>query len=297
MSHRKGGSGGAAVTAPVDGGLAELKPDCDRPRAWTLLVNGTPQSHVDLDDPTYLEFEYVRRLGHLVDLMAEPGVPLRVLHLGGGALTLARYVSATRPASWQVAAEIDASLTELVRRRLPLELPGGRSRVRVRVRTGDARTILEQVRPASFDLVVMDVFAGATTAAHLTSAEVVRAAAGALTGAGVYAANVGDGPPLAHTRARVATVLAEFGHACLIAEPAVLKGRRFGNLVLAASRQPLPVATLCRRVGADPLPGRLISDDELTQFAAGARPITDASPQPSPPPPPSLFAMNPKPTM
>jgi spermidine synthase len=283
VSHRKGG--GVVVTEPVDGGLAELRPDCGRPRAWTLLVDGTPQSHVDLDDPAYLEFEYVRRLGHLVDLMAEPGEPLRVLHLGGGALTLARYVSATRPASWQVAAEIDASLTDLVRRKLPLELPGGRSRVRVRVRTGDAREILEQAKPASFDLVVMDVFAGASTAAHLTSAEVVRAAARALAGAGVYAANVGDGPPLAHTRARVATVLTEFAHACLIAEPAVLKGRRFGNLVLAASRQPLPVTALGRRVVADPLPGRLICEGELTQFAAGARPITDASPQASPLPP------------
>jgi len=38
----------------VDGGLAELMPDRDRPRAWTLLVDGAPKSHVDLDDPAYL---------------------------------------------------------------------------------------------------------------------------------------------------------------------------------------------------------------------------------------------------
>jgi len=62
--------------------VAELLPDPDRPRAWTLLLDGTPQSHVDLDDPEHLEFEYVRRLGHVVDLAAAPGRPLRVLHLG-----------------------------------------------------------------------------------------------------------------------------------------------------------------------------------------------------------------------
>jgi spermidine synthase len=287
MSHRQDGSDGLVFREPVDNGVAELRRDPDRRRAWTLLIDGTPQSHVDLDDPRYLEFEYVRRLGHLIDLMAAPGEPLRVLHLGGGALTLARYVTATRPASWQVAAELDGALTELVRRRLPLVLPDRRTRVRVRVRTADARAILEQARPASFDLVIMDVFAGASTAAHLTSAEVVRAAARALTPAGVYAANIGDGPPLDHTRARVTTVLAEFAHACLMADSAVLKGRRFGNLVLAASRK---AAALERRVVSDPLPGRLVSDEELSRFAGGARPITDASPQASPAPPDGLFS-------
>ena len=54
----------------------ELVGDPDRPRAWTLLVDGAPQSHVDLDDPRYLEFEYMRRLGHLVDLAA----PLQERH-------------------------------------------------------------------------------------------------------------------------------------------------------------------------------------------------------------------------
>ncbi len=78
------------LTRAVDSGLAELRPDRDRPAAWSLLVDGAPQSLVDLADPTHLGFEYQRRLGHLVDLVAPPGRPLTVLHLGGGALTLAR---------------------------------------------------------------------------------------------------------------------------------------------------------------------------------------------------------------
>ena len=90
-------------------------------------MDGAPQSHVDLDDPRYLEFEYMRRLGHLVDLAAPAGEPLRVLHLGGGGLTLARYVAATRPGSEQLAVEADAALVELVRRRLPLDQRGRRA--------------------------------------------------------------------------------------------------------------------------------------------------------------------------
>jgi spermidine synthase len=299
MSHRLDGRGGHAgraeagrpqvVRARVDGGIAELVRDRCRPRAWTLLVDGTAQSHVDLDDPLYLEFEYMRRLGFIADLIAPPGTPLRVLHLGGGGLTLARYIAATRPGSAQLAVDSDAALVELVRRELPIAQPArkaGRADAgrRVRVRVGDARTVLEQVRPASFDLVVADLFAGGSTAAHLTSAEFTAAVAGALTAAGVYAVNIGDGPPLTHARARVSAVRCSFRYACLIADTAVLKGRWFGNLVLAASGQPLPIAGLDRLTAADPFPARLLHGPELDKFTSGATPITDARPEPSPTP-------------
>src|SRR6202046_5207736 len=118
MPHRQQARTGLAVQAEVASGVAELVADADRPRAWTLRVDGVPQSHVDLDDPQYLEFEYMRRLGHLLDLAAPAGEPLRVLHLGAGGLTLARYVAATRPGSRQLAIESDAALAEVVRRRL-----------------------------------------------------------------------------------------------------------------------------------------------------------------------------------
>ena len=219
---------------PGTPGAIEIVADLDRPTGWTLLSGGFPQSHVDLADPRYLEFEYVRRLGHLVDLAAPAGQPLRVLHLGGGALTLARYVAATRPGSSQLAVDTDADLVAIVRERLPLAQPGRRTGAagRIRVRVADARDALEAVAPGSFDLVVADIFDGGRTPAHLTSAEFVAAAARALTPSGLFAVNIGDGPPLAHARARVAAVLSVFPHVCLIADPGVLRGRRFGNLVV-----------------------------------------------------------------
>src|ERR1700722_4044602 len=105
---------------PAEGRTVELLGDLDRPGAWMLLIDGTPQSHVDLDDPRHLEFEYMRRLGHVVDLAGAPVAPPRALHLGGGALTLARYTAATRPGSAQLAVEANAEVAELVRQRLPL---------------------------------------------------------------------------------------------------------------------------------------------------------------------------------
>ena len=268
----------------VQTGRAELLRDADRRAAWMLLIDGVPQSHVDLDDPGYLDFEYVRRLGHVIDTAAPEGQPLRVLHLGAGALTLARYVAATRPGSPQLAVEVDTALVDLIRLRLPLR------GVKVRVRVGDARAELEKLAPGRYDVVIADVFAGGRTPAHLTSAEFWAEARRAVRGTGVVAANVADGAPLAHVRAQVATARAVFPHACLIADAGVLRGRRFGNLVLAASPEPLPVDALTRRTAGDPMPGRVLHDCDLARFTAGAKPVTDATATPSPAAPPGAFA-------
>jgi spermidine synthase len=286
-SAGRGPDGGQPGTVPV-----EVLGDLDCPGAWALLVDGVIQSHVDLGDPWHLELEYMRWLGHLADLAAPAGTPLRVLHLGGGGLTLARYVAATRPGSRQLAVEASARVARLVRRRLPLGQPGGpRGRAgQIRVRIADARAALGPLPAGSFDLVVADVFAGGRTPAHLTSVEFTAEAARALAPHGIYAVNVGDGPPLTHARARVATTSAVFPHTCLIAEPAVLRGRRFGNLVIAAGNHRLPVTGLAGRTATGQFPARVVHGPALRRFAAGSAPITDTSATPSPPLPPEVPA-------
>ncbi|MFF5402176.1 spermidine synthase [Streptomyces misionensis] len=273
-----------AVEETVDGGLARLVPDPDRGRAWTLTIDGAPQSHVDLDDPAYLSFEYQRRLGHVIDLAAPPGKPVHAVHLGGGALTLARYVAATRPRSTQQVVERDASLVRLVRRELPLD-----ANARVRVRSTDAREGLAKVPDGWADLVIADVFSGARTPAHLTSTEFLDEVRRALKPSGVYAANLADGPPLAHLRGQIATAAARFGELALIADPAMLRGKRFANAILVASDLPLPIAELTRRAASDPHTARVEHGRRLTDFTGGARPVTDAAAVDSPAPPPSVF--------
>ncbi|GAA2090186.1 fused MFS/spermidine synthase [Streptomyces albiaxialis] len=283
--RRRGGRGAREpLSTPVAGGLAQLLPDPDRPRGWTLLLDGAPQSHVDLDDPAHLGFEYQRRLGHLIDLAAPPGRPLRVLHLGGGALTLARYTARTRPRSEQQAVEADGELTRFVREHLPLERGW-----RIRVREGDARAGLGKLPAHWADLVVADVFSGARTPAHLTTVEFLAAVRRVLRPGGWYAANIADGPPLRHLRAQIATAAAEFGELCLLADPAVLRGRRFGNSVLIAGDDEPPVAELTRRTASDPHPGRVEHGRALDAFTGGARPVTDASAVASPAPPEGTF--------
>ncbi|MBL1289308.1 fused MFS/spermidine synthase [Streptomyces sp. For3] len=273
------------VSATVDGGLAELVPDRERPRAWTLLLDGAPQSHVDLDDPSYLSFEYQRRLGHVIDLAAPAGRPLQVVHLGGGAFTLARYIAASRPRSTQQIVEIDGPLVQLVRRELPLD-----PQARIRVRSADARAGLGKIQDGWADLVIADVFGGARTPAHLTTAEFLAEVRRVLKPGGQYAANLADGPPLAHLRGQVATAASLFPELALAADPTVWRGRRFGNAVLVASDLPIAVAELTRRVASDPHPGRVEQGRALADFTGGAAVVTDAGAKPSPAPPPDAFA-------
>jgi spermidine synthase len=270
---------------PVAGGTAELLADADRVGSWMLLVEGTPQSHVDLDDPAHLEFEYVRRMGHVLDLAAEPGAPIDVVHLGGGALTLPRYVSVTRPGSRQRVVEIDQRLTDLVREHLPL--PRG---ARIRVRADDARVGLATLRDRSTDVVVTDVFAGARTPAHLSSAEFAAEARRALRPGGVYATNVADGPPLKFARTQAATLRSVFRHVCLLAEPGTLRGRRFGNLVAVASDAELPIDGFARRCARDPMPARVVHGRDLLRFVGTSRPVNDADAVDSPEPPDGVFS-------
>ncbi|MEU6279163.1 fused MFS/spermidine synthase [Streptomyces sp. NPDC047028] len=279
-------SGAIAVGRDVDGGFAKLMPDVDRERAWLLTVDGAPQSYVDLDDPTHLEFEYARRLGHVLDGLEGAGRPLDVLHLGGGALTLPRYVAATRPGSRQDVVEADHALLDLVAEHLPL--PAGAN---VALHAADARTWLESAPDDSADVLIADVFGGSRVPAHLTSLAYAREAERVLRPGGVYLANLADSAPFAFLRSQLANLAAVFDELVLIAEPGVLRGRRFGNAVLAASHRPLDTAALARRTASDVFPARVEHGQALREFIGSARTVGDADAVPSPEPPDGAFGI------
>ncbi|MCR2813762.1 fused MFS/spermidine synthase [Microbacterium sp. zg.Y1090] len=270
-----------------DGTLARIVPS-RYVSGYELDVDGTPQSHVDLDDPTHLHFEYIARMGAVIDRLRMPGQPLSAVHLGAGALTLPRYIEATRPGSRQQVIELEQALADLVRTELPL--PRG---AQVRMRIGDARAGLDRLPPAlvgNADLLVSDVFAGAQTPAHLTTVEFYRAAARVLSPDGVLLVNVADGQGLAFARRQVATVREVFAHVIVLAEVQLFKGRRFGNLVIAASAAPLPTEWLPRLMAAGPHPAKVAQGAELDEFVRGAKVATDADATPSPKPSASVFA-------
>ncbi len=280
-----------AVT--LDSGLrAVIRSDRWVPGSFELVVNGTPQSHVNLDDPTELFFEYVSRMGHVIDRIGMPGAPITALHLGAGGLTLPRYIAVTRPDSRQQVIELEPKLVELVRSALPL--PKGAS---IRVRYGDARATLPKL-PAglhgSVDLIIVDVFGGALIPAHVTSAEFYTELAAFLRPEGVLLVNVADGgitsgPNVAFARSQVATLQRVFADVAVLAEPQVIRGRRFGNFVLVASPMPLPMEWMPRILAGGPHPASVLAGDELRDWVAGAPVVTDESAVPSPDPNRGIF--------
>ncbi|MFJ1598055.1 spermidine synthase [Streptomyces sp. NPDC088261] len=274
------------VVRVVDHGTAKLMPDVDRARGWLLTVDGAPQSYVDLDEPTHLEFEYTRRLAHVVDCVAPRGEPLAVVHLGGGGLTLPRYVAVTRPHSPQHVVEADAGLLALVAEQLPI--PAG---VGISVHHADARRWLGQAEDRSADMIVADVFGGSRIPAHLTSVEYAREAERVLRTDGIYIANLADGVPFDFLRSQLATFAQVFEELALIAEPGVLRGRRFGNAVLAASHSAIDTAALARRTASDAFPARVEHGSSLVKFIGDATAVRDAGAVPSPRPPDGAFSI------
>ncbi len=265
-------------------GRIELLADEDRPGGWLLLIDRIRQSYVDLDDPTYLDFEYMQAFADVLDALAPaPPAPLAVAHIGGGAGTFVRWVAATRPGSTQIVLEPDTEVTDFVRARLPF--PRG---TRARIRPVDGRAGVADLADSSADVVILDAFHGGRVPAELTTAEFVADVVRVLRPDGVLLANIADGPPVQYSRRLVATLAGAFRTALLIAEPPILRGRRHGNIVLAAGHA-LPVAAIRRASARAPFPRTVTAGAELTAFAATARPLTDADPMRSPIPPDELW--------
>ncbi|SOD74357.1 hypothetical protein SAMN05892883_3541 [Jatrophihabitans sp. GAS493] len=253
----------------VSSGHAELLADADRPGGWLLLVDRVRQSYVDLNHPTYLDLEYVQHLADIVDAL--PPGELAVTHIGGGAFCFPRYLAATRPGSPQIVFEPDERLTEFIRARLPFA-----RNARVRVRPQGGQEGVAALKTASADVIVLDAFLGARVPAELTTAEFVDEVARVLRPGGTYVANLADGPPLTYLRRVVATIATRLPNVLLVSDPAVLKGRRYGNVVLAASTVELPLPSVRRSAAAAMFPVQVLTGTELTRFVGQAKPLTDA---------------------
>lgn len=255
----------------IETGTVQLVRTQDDPTGVTLLVNGAESSHLDLADPTRLEFEYMQQMVEVIDALIPDPEPIRALHLGAAACALPRALDALRPGSRQVAVDIDAELARHVR--AWFDLPRA---PRLRIRVQDARAAVAAAPPALFDVVVRDVFTGRTVPEHVRTVEFARMVTRILCPGGVYLVNCVDEPPLAATRREAATLCAVFPHVALITEPAILRGRRYGNIVLVGCDRPLPGPPLARSLRSLPLPVALLTGDEFRRFTATARPYVDS---------------------
>jgi spermidine synthase len=257
----------------------QFLPDEDGRGGMTVMMDGSPQSHVDLADPGNLGFEYIAHFAAVIDTL--PAGPLGITHIGGAGLTLARYVNAERPGSPQIVLEPSVELTALVRRELPLP-----RQHRIRVRPMDGLTGIAQLADASADVVVLDAYAEGRVPAELTTVEFLADASRVLRTTGTMLLNLADEPNMAYVRRAYAGLASTFGQVAMIGTHEVLKGKRFGNTVAVATNGPLDIATLRRQVAKMPFPTGLRDGTQLARTFAGSTAFTALDSAQSPPPPP-----------
>lgn len=255
---------------PIDSGTAELVQDRDNPLGYLLLVNGVQSSHIDLSDKTWLDFEYLRWIAAVIEDRIPPAAPLRVLHLGAAACSLARYLLEVRPGSSHLAVDTDGELSRLVRQWF--DLPKAPA---LRIRVGDARAVTEALPDAGHHVVVRDVFAGSVTPQPLTTVEFTRQVHRVLTPGGLYLLNCGDAPDLRLSRSEIVTVGTVFEYVAVVADPPMLKGRRRGNVIVVGSDLPVGSAALTRELLGGAVPAQWWDDRRSRDFARGVAPRMD----------------------
>lgn len=264
---------------PISTGTAELIEDDYTPGGWVLEINGMESSYIVLDDPRALDFEYMRWLVAVLEPHVEAHLDpekLRITHLGGGACSMARYLADVYPQSRNTVVELDAKLADYVREWF--DLPKAPT---LKIRVGEARAVTETFTPASRDIIIRDVFAGYITPHPLTTLEFTQMVDRSLDAQGLYIINCGDTPDLAGARAEAAAIASVFEYTCAVADPAMLKGRRRGNIILAGSHAPLPLegevaaAAIAKRLLGGGVPAQYKDDAWVRSFCAGAKPRRD----------------------
>jgi hypothetical protein len=198
------------------------------------------------------------------------GRPLRVHHLGGGGLTLPRYLDTVRPGTYSSVSEIDPGVIEIDVEQLGAQLGGG-----IDVRAEDGRAGLRRLADDSRDLVVGDAFGGVSVPFHLTTHEALSEVDRVLVPDGLYVANLIDHPPLGFARAELATLTAIFDHVALAAEADTLTGDGGGNLVAVAADTPIDLSGFVDAMGAAGLDWSAIEGAALDRWIGDAEVLVD----------------------
>ncbi|MRG58707.1 hypothetical protein GE115_02295 [Agromyces sp. CFH 90414] len=242
---------------------ARLLPGRGTNGGFSLVIDGTTQSHVNPDDPLDLQLEYVREIAGVLDAWHPRPEPISVLHLGAGALTLPRWIAATRPGSRQHVVELLPELFDFVLQALPLG-----DDVELTVEFDDARAAVDRAarHDGGYDVAIVDVFSGNVAPPAVGTVEFFAALRDLLAPHAIVVVNSLAGFDLASPRTLAATLAVGGDELTLVAASGVLDGGP-GNVVLVSSPGPAPLAALTAAFSGSPRPIEVLTRDSVEAFA------------------------------
>jgi len=136
-------------------------------RLESLVLDHLVHSYSDLDDPFYLEYEYIRIYEEVVRWQASKRKSLKALFLGGGGYTFPRFIEAKYPKADVNVVEIDPEITRVIQDHL-----GVAGKSRIRSFNEDGRWFVMNCKEQnSFDFVFGDAFNDLSIPYHLTTKE------------------------------------------------------------------------------------------------------------------------------
>lgn len=243
-----------------------------------LLLDGAQSSYLEMQNPQELMFEYMQYMQCVIRQLMPLAKYRDFVHLGGAGCALPRALHDEFRKTRHLAIEYDELLASYVRDWF--DLPRSPA---LRIRVADAREALTTLRPASQDVITRDVFADQAVPNHTRTQEFFDLAASKLAPGGIFLANTASHRGQHELRREVAGLHAAFAYTAAIAEPGILKGKHYGNVVLLGSNDPvIDFTELDRRLRRLPLMPILWQRRQLTQLTQSAKPFTDPlSSQPS----------------
>ena len=244
------------------------------PSGRTLMLDQLRHAYVDLDDPNYLEFAYIRWFDYAVRDIAEArNGDFDAVHLGGGGFTFPRHLAAEYPESRHTILELDPIVHQTAIDELGLEPSPA-----LNIVIGDARPSVERLADDSADVVMGDAFGSLSVPWHLTTDEFLGEVDRVLRPGGRYVMNLIDGPALSFVRAETRTLASRFESVVVMARPGAFDGvdggpGGGGNVVIVASHDPIDAEALAALAERSADRVRIVAGAEAVQEFIGDAPF------------------------
>jgi spermidine synthase len=169
----------------------KLKKDMTRSdgiRLEALVLDHLVHSYTDLNDPSHMEYEYLRIYEEFVRWQAKKRKSFNSLFIGGGGYTFPRFIGAKYPKADIDVVEIDPEVTQVVYQYL-----GVAKESRIRSFNEDGRWFVMNCKERGrYDFIFGDAFNDLSIPYHLTTKEFIMQLKAILKPDGLLLANVID---------------------------------------------------------------------------------------------------------